>query len=150
MNNLKKYSKPVMQMEQFVPQEYINACWHLNLHCTGGAVNGEHWVFTYPADGSTYLGEVLHGEHDLGYLTCKTEGDARPSDTQLAEIYASVGEFRAALASDAATNSNPRQLHPNKQDDYTRGFAWTMNGEMHFMAGDELVWSLIEERPNAS
>ncbi len=135
-----KWESLRVSTQKFSPQEYIGACWVLRLHCIGQTPsekngNMEHWVFTYPADGSTYLGEVLHSEHDIDAIYAKTEDDNPPTEQFLIDY---LGEFHAALASDEATNHNPRQLHPGKVDDYTVGYAWAAKdspyiGQYHFV-----------------
>ena len=63
----KNYSKPVMVLDLFTPNEYVAACykWELKLLCTGGSTDGMHYVF--PAEGAEAVGTVYHSSHEMTY-----------------------------------------------------------------------------------
>lgn len=153
MNNLKKYSKPVMQMEQFVPQEYVAACWRLNVWCEGplpSAANGTPQVFVV---------NMEEGDHVVGQMSTSCEGghlcpppiyattespDIKPDISVLKyELYG----FHAAIATDEALNQNHSHLMENKPGHYTEGFSWTVNGQYHFFR--EPNWEL-RANPNSN
>lgn len=157
----KNYSKPVMVLDLFTPNEYVAACykWELRLLCTGGSTNGMHYVFEH--EGEESVGTVYHDSHEMTYYLW-TETNAAPSGAQLQEFYTSIGEFNAYLADDTATNGNPdhRKFHivGAQGEHYYTGYAWVasvpgIEGNMHFING-EMTWNLVYSgqgsTPNAS
>lgn len=159
----KSYSKPVLMAERFEPQEYIAGCykWGLELICTGGAVNGDHYVFndTDPTAGhNAAVGQITHAGHSMGYIYVRTETPDYPqmSDPAVQAVIASVGEFPAAMGNDQNTQGNPagaRYWMVNKHGQYQIGYAWVIDGDLHFHEG-EMEWQLISGSdgagPNAS
>ncbi len=154
MKMKKEYSKPKMVMETFTPQEYVAACWWLQLECTGGSTSGDHYLFNTPDPTSgnvAAVGEVNHGPHITDILKAHTPDDQPPQGQYLLDVLSSVGEFPASLADDSNTHGNPhggRYWMTNKDGSYQVGYAWTYNGEYHFHVG-EMVWQL-QSSPNAS
>ena len=154
MNNLKNYSKPVMQMEQFVPQEYVASCWFLQLYCTGGSTNGDHFLFNTqspPTNNTPAVGQVTHPAHYSKILKAQTPDEYPPSGQYLLDVLSEVGEFPGALADATNTNGNPggaRYWMQNKSGAYQIGYAWTYEGEYHFHEG-EMEWEL-QNNPNAT
>ena len=154
MNNLKNYSKPVMQMEQFVPQEYVASCWWLQLQCTGGSTSGDHYVFntTDPTNAeNAAVGQVTHPAHPSIILKAQTPDEYPPRGQYLLDVLATVGEFPGAMANDKNTHGNPdgaRYWMLNKVGDYQQGYAWYTNGELHFHEGN-MEWQL-QSKANAT
>ncbi len=150
----KEYLKPKMVREKFVPNEYVAACWWLQLYCTGGSQSGDHHLFdttSPPTDHTPAVGQVNHPAHYTTILKAKTEDDLMPHGQYLLDILSTVGEFPASLADDTNTNGNPhgaRYWMQNKSGEYQVGYAWTYEGEYHFHVG-EMEWQL-QSSPNAS
>ena len=158
-----KWICPDLDVQVFTPQEYISGCykWGLELVCTGGAVNGDHYVFDTtnpPENGTPAVGQVIHSGHSMGYIYVRTETPDYPSmsDPAVQAVMASVGEFPGALANDQNTNGNPagnRCWMRNKSGEYVVGYAWYIDGDLHFHAG-EMEWQLLSGSdgagPNAS
>ncbi len=158
----KNYSKPVMVMDTFVPNQYIAGCyrWKLELECTGGSTSGDHYVFNSnnSQDDNPAVGQVTHAGHMTQILYVVTETSEMPSPTDpivMAEL-AKVGEFPGVMGNDKNTHGNPagdRHWMKNKLGQYQSGYAWYSGGELHFHEGD-MVWDLIHSGsgsgPNAS
>ena len=159
----KNYSKPVMGIETFVPNQFIAGCykWGLELVCTRGAVNGDHYVFnnTDPTLGeNAAVGQVTHPGHSMGYIYVRLDTPVTPTMDmpEVQAAVASVGEIPAAMGNDQNTHGNPagaRYWMKNKHGQYQIGYAWTIDGELHFHEG-EMEWTLLSGSdgagPNAS
>ena len=158
----KNYERPVMGTETFVPNEFIAGCyrWKLELECTGGAVNGDHYVFNSnnSQNDNPAIGQVIHEGHLAQILYIVTESSETPTmaTPEVIEALASVGEFPGVMGNDQNTNGNPsgaRHWMKNKLGEYQADYAWYTNGELHFHEGD-MVWQLVHggtgSGPNAS
>ena len=163
MERKEKWESLRLEAQQFAPQEYIAGCykWGLELWCTGGDNNGDHYVFnnTDPTAGTNAaVGSVFCEPHSLGYLYVRTETNVTPTldMPEVQAAIASVGEFPAAMGNDQNTQGNPngaRYWMVKKTGEYQIGYAWYVDGQLHFHEG-EMEWELISggdgAGPNAS
>lgn len=157
-----KWICPDLDVQVFTPQEYIAGCyrWYLDLECTGGSVNGDHYVFNATGqDGSAAIGQVIHaGHHDQRlYVVTDTPETPALTDPVVLNVLSSVGEFPGLMGNDQNTHGNPsgdRHWMQNKLGEYISGYAWIgTDSQLHFHAGD-MVWILEHSGtgtgPNAS
>ena len=158
---IEKWESLRLEAQQFAPQEYVADCyrWRLQLECTGGSTNGDHYVFDYTdptLQVNAAIGQVTHPGHDDQVLWATTDDGYPPRGQYLLDILATVGEFPGAMANDQNTNGNPsgaRYWMVKKTGDYQIGYAWYTNGVLHFHEGD-MVWEMVHHgtgsTPNAS
>lgn len=130
MNNLKNYSKPVMKMEQFVPQQYVADCWKVTLGCDGGTQTSNSYHFIFSPSGQ-YIGDLCEDSntHDPHQITVpiKTEAGATPSNTDIDN--AINGQFAdGLLVHVSATTGSGANMHI-KDNDYLVGYYWNAPDE---------------------
>jgi len=154
MNNLKKYSKPVIQMEQFVPQEYVADCWRCELYCSGTqhSPNGQPqvYIFDLPYTGGTYRTDqmVEHQRHLIGRYKVISDTDPGPE-----YFSGTLHEFTAACASVDAVSPGNQHFIEHKTDQYTSGWVWPSqppHTEYVYCFAEVIEWQRISGSPNAS
>lgn len=155
MNNLKNYSKPVMQMEQFVPQEYVADCWVCTLECIGTqyAANGQPQIYIFDSPyshGQKYRSDqmVPHEGHTIG--TYKVISDTEPTPLYFA---GTLGEFSSITASIDAVSPGNQGFVGHKEDEYTEGYCWPSqppHTDYVYCFAKVIEWQRVGVGPNAS
>ena len=133
MNNLKNYSKPVMQMEQFVPQEFIAACWICELYCEGSQRDSKGHLQMYVFNGNPPTGSFLNptmGEH-LGhpvatFITTTSSPEIKPSVLDLSET---IDDRPGVVASQSAVATGQGTFVGGKEDQWRGGYTWPSVGD---------------------
>lgn len=148
MNNLKKYSKPVMQMEQFVPQQYCEGCTTIQLYCNGGyqTQDRNHWIFNMNTAPPTYIGDITAdgNEHGPHWMDVYVKGEVSPSasDAELLALVANSTYFNAVMASSSATTQSGPNGTIELKDPPTgaeHGVAWTVGTYLHFASDVQIA-----------
>ncbi len=140
-----KWICPNLDVQVFTPQEYIAACWYLQLYCEGTPLSGktgspETFVFKYPGE-EHYLSPQMdvHDPHFIRTIYAKTEDDNPPSEQYLEDT---LGEFHSAMATEEAIKVGPGTLLPNKTDHYTVGYTWPGSDGHTWCFAKVLNWQL--------
>lgn len=139
MNNLKNYSKPVMKMELFVPQEYCYVCWKVLLNCDGGTQTGNQYHYIYVKNGNQYeywadlcLTENTHIPHSE-LVIVRTETEAEPTTAQIDSSINNWNFKDGAMGNASGTTHGGHILKPDGSTIY--GYAWgTAPTPVHFAA----------------
>jgi hypothetical protein len=152
-----KWESLRLEVQSFAPQEFIAACWVLNLWCDGfpKAPNGQYQdhIFqgTMPNSYSYLDTAVGHEGHFVGRFTY--QGDEPPT---METVRDQIHEFPAIVASISALNHGGQDFVHNKTDEYSIGYTWPTipdadaDPTWNYCFVENPVWELQINRPNAS
>lgn len=142
MNNLKNYSKPVMRMELFVPQEYCYVCWKVLLNCDGATQTGDsdHYIFINSGGSYTYWADMCETENrhlphsELVIVRTDTEAPPTPAEVDSAILN---WDFKDAVMGSASNTTHGGKIFKDGAP-HTDGYAWgTAPWPVHFAADPE-------------